>query len=131
MRVPNWENKLVEVITAAEKRPFNWGTHDCVTFASDVALAITGRDPIADLRGRWYSALSAKRELCKLGGIESAVCHRMGEPLAAPRSAGRGDVVLTDEGFLGVVVSMHAVAPKPMGLLRVEMNRWITGWRIA
>lgn len=131
MRVPGWEDELVKVIAAAAERPFNWGTHDCVTFASDAALAITGRDPIADLRGRWYSALSAKRELRKLGGIQSAVCHRMGEPLAVPRSAGRGDVVLTDEGFLGVVVLAHAVAPKPMGLLRVEMNRWVTGWRIA
>ena len=127
----NWENKLVEVITAAEKRPFNWGTHDCVTFASDVALAITGRDPIADLRGRWDSIWSAHRKLVEMGGLTAAVSSRIGMPLNSPRSAGRGDVVLTDEGFLGVVVSMHAVAPKPMGLLRVEMNRWITSWRIA
>lgn len=131
MRVPGWEDKLAKVIADAETQSFDWGTHDCVTFASEAALAITGRDPIADLRGRWDSALSAKRELRKLGGIQSAVSRKMGEPLSTPRCAGRGDVILSDEGFLGVVVLAHAVAPKPMGLLRVEMSRWITGWRVG
>lgn len=125
-----WEDKLAKIIADANKRPFNWGTHDCVTFAADAVLAITGHDPISDLRGQWDSIWSAHRKLVEMGGIESAVSRRMGEPLTAPRSAGRGDLVLTNDGFLGIVVLSHAVAPQPMGLLRVEMHRWITSWKV-
>lgn len=131
MRLANWERELEKVIVDAQTKIFLWGFHDCITFAADAVRAMTGVDPIADLRGKWPTALSATRMLREIGGIESAVCSRMGERLNAPRAAGRGDVILSDAGGVAIVVLGYAVAPMKFGLMRIEMDHWTTGWRVG
>lgn len=94
VRLPDWPTRLAQACEAARDRPLHWGRCDCVTFAADIVLAITGIDPLADLRGLWRSAGGAHRLLSRLGGLEAAVRWRIGAPLAGPGLAWRGDVVL-------------------------------------
>lgn len=66
-RLPNWQFKLTAFIESRRWTPFGWGVNDCCLFACDGALAITGTDFAADYRGRYKTALGAKRLLMRNG----------------------------------------------------------------
>ncbi|WP_408582498.1 DUF6950 family protein [Enterobacter cancerogenus] len=42
MKHPDWHNRLIAVIRAAEKRPFLWANMTACLFAADCAEAMTG-----------------------------------------------------------------------------------------
>lgn len=85
---------------------FEWGTRDCVLLAADAAHAVTGHDPMADLRDRYANARQAMRLLRSLGGMWALAEARFGRPRIRPldgdtvllRAAGPAD----DELALGV-----------------------------
>src|SRR5690606_16299333 len=99
MRVEGWEAALYGYIAAARRRPFEWGKFDCCLFAADVIRALTGLDPAADLRGRYRTALGAKRIVNREGGSLAALAERRFAPLGiaplkGPKFARRGDILL-------------------------------------
>lgn len=52
----------------AAAQPFAWdAVNDCLGWAAGVALALTGNDAIAHLRGRYRSAAGARRVMAKEG----------------------------------------------------------------
>ena len=59
---------LAAYIEAAAARPFGWGRFDCQLFIAEWVLARTGKDPAAPWRGRYHTALGAKRILNRHGG---------------------------------------------------------------
>lgn len=138
MRRDGWEARLAHLEMAARARPFAWGEHDCCTWAAECVQAVTGTDPLADLRGTWHSAEAAQAVLQRLGGLRAAVDARLGEPLPSVHLAQRGDVVLLAVGntmALGVCMGRVAVAPGPDGLVRIDMatqvgdQRPLAAWR--
>lgn len=66
---------------------FRWGSRDCATLAADHVRALTGSDPMADLRGLYADARSAARLIAAEGGLVAAVGRRIGWPEAAPDAA--------------------------------------------
>lgn len=80
---------LREYLAECSRRPFQWGTFDCCTFAADWIFTNTGWDPMADLRGRYSSEFGALRLIREAGGLENLLSARMGRcvgrdvPLAA------------------------------------------------
>lgn len=58
--------------------PWKWGSADCCASACDVFLSIHGVDPMAPVRGKYDSAMSAARLVATWGSFLS-----MGEKLAA------------------------------------------------
>jgi len=60
---------LAEYLAASARTPFAWGSADCCTFAADWVTARTGRDPMAQLRGRYRSRLGAARLIRRGGGL--------------------------------------------------------------
>jgi hypothetical protein len=131
MRLPDWEARLVSLVNEAPQRRFGWGRFDCCTFAADAVQAVTGRDPMAGLRGykTWRQAVLLAR---RLGGLQEAVRQALGEPLPSPKYAQRGDIVIVNSKLpaLGVVVGASALVPLPMGVQRIPMGDWVTGWRV-
>jgi hypothetical protein len=124
---------------AARERPFAWGQHDCCTWAAECVRALTGRDPLHQLGAAWADEQQAREVLASLGGLHAAVCAALGQPLAAPTLAQRGDVVLLAAGntlALGVCMGEWIVAPGPTGLARVHVaastgdTRPLAAWRI-
>lgn len=97
MRYPDWPERLAAYIEQRRHAPFKWAEQDCATFAFDAVEAMTGADPIADLRGRWTTARGAARILNRLGGLEAATSAYLGEPKSAT-FAQRGDVVIVPIG---------------------------------
>ncbi|MFQ6249652.1 DUF6950 family protein [Yersinia enterocolitica] len=93
MRYPDWQKRLTHVLQAASERPFSWGENDCCLFAADCAFATCGIDPLANYRGKYDSALSARKALLRghgsIIGIFDSVFERV--PL---KLAQRGDIVV-------------------------------------
>jgi len=132
-RLPNWEERLAATIESARRRRFAWGVHDCGLFVADVCLALTGRDPIADLRGRYRTPASAWRALVREGG-PLAFGRRFGEPIP-PAMARRGDAVLIGAGArwpaFGVCVGAFCAGPDSDGLLAAPMRFAFAAWAVG
>lgn len=132
-RLPNWPQLLATHLQAVQATPFKWAVHDCCTFAGDAVKAITGSDPMADLRGTYTGALGAARVLQAEGGLGAAVSKRLGFG-KLPTLAQRGDVVLfemPERGpALGICVGPQFVAPGEDGMAFISMDAALTAWGI-
>jgi len=98
-RLENSEKLLSQYLRERIAAPFVWGQNDCILFAADAVMAMTGTDLAADYRGTYSDEAGAAALLESLGGIESLITNSLGiEPHQNWRRAFRGDVVLIDGG---------------------------------
>lgn len=101
---------LAHFIEERREMRFKWGVNDCCLFAADWLLYSTGNDFAVDYRGKYSSALSARRLVDAAGGVE-AIVERAGGVRLDPRLAQRGDIVARDVGngtALGVCIGSAA-----------------------
>lgn len=122
-RLPDWPERLAALVEARRHAPFAWGRQDCVAFAADAAIAVTGRDPLAAWRGRYGSEAEADAILADHGGdlyrFMVLLMEAFGAPACPPRLAQRGDLALVQLGNLlavGVVTGGAIAAPGQDGL---------------
>lgn len=118
-RLPDWPERLAAFVEARRHCPFEWARNDCATFAADALLALTGRDVLAALRGRWASAEQAQALLRGMGGLAPAARRCLGRPLALPALAPRGAVVcarMAGASIMGVLLGPVWCAPGARGL---------------
>lgn len=129
-RLEDWPERLAAYVDAHRDTPFRWGQNDCATFAAGAVEAITGHPmevPIVE------SAQDYARFVADLGALREHVTDHLGEPLASPAFAQRGDVVLLlvdGRDSLGVCIGAQVAAPGPTGLLVVPLSRASTAWRV-
>ena len=118
-RLDDGMERLHALIDSARHRQFEWGIFDCFTFAADAVEAITGVDPMAELRGTYDDQRSATELLIKHGGVETAVSDILGRRAGTAEYAQRGDIVLMGQSpvtmRLGVVYSGFAMGPRTNG----------------
>lgn len=132
-RRSGWQSAFVAFLKERTQMPFAWGTNDCCTFAADCAQAMTGDDPMADLRG-YDSEIGAGRVLVKCGvesfeALVDAIFEEM--PIGMAR---RGDLALAmqgNEAGLMVVEGDWLVGPSEDGLKRVPRERMVRSWRLG
>ena len=132
-RTSGWEVRLYEQIEAATGRPFAWGSHDCATWAFDVAASLTGQPSAADAwRGRYRTARGAERVMRGLGWPDRLAmgCALLGEPLPSPLLAQRGDLVLGPDTAFGVCAGARAAFIAPTGLIWLPLGACSHAWRI-
>lgn len=94
-RLPGWPEALQAHVEARRCTPFAWGANDCASFASDGVLAVTGTDPMADLRTAYRDEVSQARLLQRLGGLRAIAEARLPRRQHA-LCAHRGDVVCVE-----------------------------------
>lgn len=133
MRAEGWEVRLAEAVEAARHRPFEWGVHDCATWAADVRRALTGEDMAAEWRGRYRTALGAQRLIRRLGHstLAEAVAAKLGAPLPTVRLAQRGDVLLDPEGAaVGICGGRIGMFLSADGLTDYPLRSCSKAWRV-
>lgn len=139
-RLPDWPERLAALIEDSRQRRFAWGEQDCAMLAADVFRAITGHDPVGDIRGQYRDALSAMRmaERMSGGGFEAAVrhvCDNLGLQRIAPALARRGDIGVAVDGA-GRQVCVFCVgaewyAPGETGLVALELRAVLFAWHVG
>lgn len=134
-RVPDWDVRLAACIEAARGQPFEWGRHDCLTWAFDVRAAITGQPSLADLwRGRYRTERGALRLIRRFGHADliAGLRAELGEPLVSPLMARRGDITITRDPFpvVAIVVGAVATAPGPDGPSTFPLRTAALAWRV-
>lgn len=133
MRLPDWETRLVDAIEAARGRPFCWGSHDCATWVAEVRRALTGIDAAASWRGSYATETGARRAIRKHGhaSMQDWVSAEVGQPLAAPLAAQRGDIVLDGEtAALGICVGAEVAFVTQDGLTFLPITCAAMAWRV-
>lgn len=134
-RRPGWERRLAAYLDSVRAQPFVWGRFDCCLHACDAALAMTGHDYAAEYRG--YDSKRAAFVILRRvggGGIAEAIARALGDPLAYPLLARRGDAVLVDSAHgdaLAVCTGRQiaAVAPE-RGLTFLPLSAAKLAWRV-
>lgn len=127
----NADAALFQLLGRQQKQPFEWGVHDCVTFVCDALLALTGRDPGADLRGTYATWPQAEARLRQLGGLCGLASERFGARLEAGEPLRCGDVVLlerqTCEGALSELGAFGVVWRGGVLAQGAEGPVWVKG----
>lgn len=110
---------LQQYIESRRRMRFEWGVHDCASFAAGAVDAQCGTDYVATVRA--YGVLSARtyRKMLRTGRTLEAMVR---DVLGAPESLGylmqRGDVVLVGRG----VTAALALAVPPVLLVAHELG---------
>ena len=135
-RNANWPEALAAEIARAWAKPFTWGENDCCLFACDCALAMTGTDMAASLRGyrNYEEAQAVLKRFGGVGAVADAMAERYGIAGIAPLRARRGDVCLIDIGrgeTLGVCAGDRILCPGLRGLVAYPLLNGIRAWEIG
>ncbi len=134
----DWPERLAAFLASRRAAPFQWGAHDCVTFACDWAAIATGRDPLSPWRGRYANAFAAWRRIRETGAdsVLGAGRKLFGAEIA-PEALQRGDVAVVPSGLaepwhfaLGVVQGARVAAPAQAGIVFVPLAAAIAGFRV-
>lgn len=134
-RYESWAHRLLNYLATVTREPFEWGTHDCVTFCADCIKAITGDDPIQGIRGTWSTQRTAFKAMMEYGGTVdlSELCEKVGLTKIEVGRAQRGDIVVCRGEFgdyLSVVVGHTAVGPATDGLRHTPLKFATSAFRV-
>lgn len=126
-----WERRLNRVVNDWATRKMSW-RDNCAIFACDCALAVSGHDPIADIRDSIKSARGFAAVLrTGDGSLLSVVNKRMGDPVNT-RLARRGDMVgvMSCGLALGVCMGSVALFLDDDGLIALPMSAVRYAWAV-
>lgn len=129
-RVRMWQQRLEAVVAERRDMPFEYGTHDCITFAAACVEACTGRT-VREIHDHYTGERDGLRLLQMHGGLRALAAARLGEQIS-PRLAAPGDVGLYDEAgrpALAVNVGGAWLAPAARGLVPLKPGAVVIAWR--
>ena len=131
-RRENWPDLLAKFIDGRRSEPFQWGFNDCCIFAADWVDVCTGTDYAEEWRGRYWTAIGARRFLDDAGGVEALV-DSLGLDRIKPQRAGRGDIVAQDAGrgiTLGICLGVTTAFVAKTGLVFGSIENAKSAWKI-
>ena len=107
-RLPDWERRLGEYLSAPGRDLFMWGVNDCALFAAGAVEAITGAHPAPEFLGVYDSQRGVAEALRELGDgtLFRTIDTRF--PRKEPGFAQRGDLVWTQDA-VGVCMGAKGV----------------------
>ena len=154
-RIKHWATRgYHSFLLERAQMPFAWGKHDCALFAADGIQAITGTDIAAAFRGKYTDEASAMKVIKEITrgstvGDAAAWCAEQfglkewthaaaapgSAPVAAPRYAQRGDLVVFNAPAGGLVAGLvhlsgQIVAVGEKGLYNFPISKAVRAWRI-
>jgi hypothetical protein len=137
-RLPDWEQRLHDVVAKNLTRPYEFSQHDCLLWPAAAIKAVTGKDYGRGHRGKYNSHAKAYRHLKQMGfnGPAALLDSLFNEKPVG--FAGRGDIVLvhTESGDNpGVVVGDFALLVgeqgEAEGLIRAPRSLWLKAWAVG
>ena len=128
-RLANWEQALSDYLMAQRNKTFAYGSFDCAHFVAGAVEAMTGENPMAEIR-EYNSEIYSLRVLKELG-FDSVEQFTDSKFTSTPIGfAQTGDIVLHD-GSLGIVVGAKAVFATEIGYTFVDRSEWLNAWEVG
>jgi hypothetical protein len=122
---------LLRFLEERSAMPFEWGRNDCVSFAARAVRVQTGRRLLGRLR--WRSLTGARRNIERLGGLETAIDERLER--IAPAEAMRGDIAGVPNDVFGIrlmiVEGASLAGPGTRGVRRLPRSAMVAAWSIT
>ena len=131
MRLHDWPLRLEALIDDRLHTRFSFGLHDCCMWACDVVMAVTGRDPVADLRSTYSTEEEAAAVMEAGGGLAAMAEARFG-PEIKPLAAAAGDVGIIDTDLGPALVACGGatwLAASGFGVVAVDQSQVLRAWR--
>jgi hypothetical protein len=130
MRIPAWEDALVNYIAIKRHEPFEYGVNDCCLFAAGAVIEVTGEDPMPEFRGKYDSLKTSLKVIKEIGAgtLEATLDGKF--PEVGIGHAQRGDLAFFD-GSVGVVMGGFAYFASDDGLERVPRAMWDKCWSVG
>lgn len=130
MRIPAWEDALVNYIAIKRHEPFEYGVNDCCLFAAGAVIEVTGEDPMPEFRGKYDSLKGSLKVIKEIGAgtLEATLDGKF--PEVGIGHAQRGDLAFFD-GSVGVVMGGFAYFASDDGLERVPRALWDKCWSVG
>jgi hypothetical protein len=116
-----------DYITAHLNTPFEWGSFDCILFASRWIKHATGIDDLEQVLP-WSSAREAMRMLDEKGGMEALLDARFER--INPNLAADGDLAMC-QGVATLFSGVHIVGTGKNGLVFESRLRAEGAWSVA
>ena len=116
---------LADYITANLRKPFAWGTFDCVSFAAGWLEIKTGINHLAGLPA-WSSEEEARRAIRSAGGLDKAISARLVR--IHPNLAQDGAIGRSGRS-VGIFSGPHLVIPGHDGLVFVDRTEAKCAWQ--
>lgn len=142
-KLSDWVQRFETVVEKKKNLHFDWGTHNCVTFASDLFEATTGKKVQADIK---LAPNSTERQAYVVlkkfagGGIDNALektAKEFGLEEIPPLMAQRGDLLIVEFDGTRCAATVNltgrsAIAVTPdKGLADIPMKFAVRAWRIS
>ena len=131
-RTPDWPYRLNEYINSVKDTPFEYGVHDCCTFAAGVIKSMTGVDIMEEFRGTYQDQASAAKvikEKCVQGSLFETIVEKLGPPVIGAKGR-RGDIAWF-EGNCGVVLGRNTVFFADGGYVLILINKIEFSFRVG
>lgn len=95
-RISGWEREFIRIMELSRETPFSWGSSDCLTLPADLAVGMTGVDPMLDLR-TYSTEFGAMKVLMRINcvTIEDALKRAL-QPIPV-LTARRGDCGIAEQ----------------------------------
>lgn len=130
-RLPDWRERLADLVAQAHRTPFAYGARDCCLWAADAVQAVTGVDLAADVRGTYADQGGAQRVLMALGGLRG-VASRAGNRIAPMRAqAGDIGIVRGERTALAVCQGEVWLCASRNGLHAVPLDAAVMAWGVG
>ena len=134
MRLPDWEKRLINYIEEVRHIPFQWGFHDCFTFAVKCEVAISGVTRFPELyQANYNNSFGAKKAFLKNGYRGMIDCINRRCVQVHVNMLQRGDWAALDmpEGIaIGVCTGDKIAATSADGLVFFNLKAAKLGWSI-
>jgi hypothetical protein len=132
-RLLDWQLEFAKCVDKNRAKAFVWGEHDCVLWAANALIAITGHDPAEEFRGQYSTALGAARILEQAGGMEALVSKQLEREPVPAAFANVGDILLVmqeDRPMLAVCNGETMFAPGLEGLVSLPTLSAVKAWKV-
>ncbi|HEY3972307.1 MAG TPA: hypothetical protein VGM18_04835 [Candidatus Sulfotelmatobacter sp.] len=139
-RIPNWRERLGQIIASAGELEFQWGVFDCALHVCNCIRAITTTaiDPGHSYRGTYSDEAGAAAIYgSSLEQFVAGIAATLALPEVAPTFARRGDLVFIDngtaQGAIGIVSldGRFASCASDKGLAMIRIRHWKRAWQIG
>lgn len=134
-RLPDWRPRLDSVISVANRRPWQWGVHDCLAVAAEAVLAVTGSDLFEPFRGKYATEAQATTLVPDVAAFMADTAQAQGWPQIPPCEALDGDLALFQapggRALVAVVYGRLAFPDEPAGLRTLPRAAAATIWAVG